>query len=359
MKAWFLIVITLTLPACKPGSETTSPTVETISESVYASGIVKSKNQYEVFSTVNGLIQEILVTEGDTVRKGDPLLRVRDESSKFNTSNARLAADNADLYANTDKISEARVAQEVAQGNMKNDSLMLMRQRNLWSQQIGSLNEFEQKELAYKNSLAEYRVARLRYSELQRQLVFASKQSKNNLRISTLQAGDYLVKAEASGMVYKILKEQGEFASTMNPLAVVGDAKEFLMEMNVDEYDIARIRMGQKVLFTMDSYKGKVFEATVSKIEPLMNEQSRSFMVKAAFVTRPPVLYPNLSVEANIIIRSKEKAMTIPRSYLVGDSVVNLKNGKVRKVVIGLRDYQKVEIVSGLTTGDLIYKLLP
>ncbi len=359
MKTNLLFLAILLTMSCKRGNEKINPTIETISESVYASGIVKSKNQYQVFSTVNGIIQEILVSEGDTVKKGDPLIRVMNEPSKLNTYNAKLAADNADIYANADRLSEAKVTIGSASSKMKDDSLILARQRILWSQGIGSRMDFEQKQLAYKNSVANYQVARLRYRELNRQLVFASNQSKTNLKISALQAGDYFIKAEANGMVYKIFKEKGEFANTLTPLAIVGDASEFLIEMKVDEYDIARVCHGQKVLYTMDSYKGEVFEAIVEKIEPLMNEQSRSFTIKASFLTKPPVLYPNLSVEANIIIRTKEKALTIPRSYLIGDSMVKIQKGKMRKVVVGLKDYQKVEIRSGLTVHDIIYKPIP
>ena len=74
----------------------------------------------------------------------------------------------------------------------------------------------------------------------------------------------------------------------------------------------------------MDSYKGQVFEAVIEKIDPLMNERSRSFTVEARFTTRPPSLYPNLTAEANIIIRTKENAITIPRAYLLNDSTVVL-----------------------------------
>jgi hypothetical protein len=109
----------------------------------------------------------------------------------------------------------------------------------------------------------------------------------------------------------------------------------------------------------MDSYKGEVFEALVEQIEPLMNEQSRSFIVKAVFVTRPPELYPNLSVEANIVIRYKENALTVPRSYLIGDSLVMTGKHESRKVEVGIMDYRKAEIVSGLTASDVIYKVNP
>ena len=349
----FLFILFIVV-SCNNGNVKISPVVENITESVYASGTVKSQNQYQVFSTVNGLIQEIFFSEGDTITKGAPLMKVLNESSQLNTYNARLAADNSDMYFNTDKLNEAKVAIATAMSKMKDDSLLLSRQSKLWSQAIGSRVDFEQRQLAYKNSLSSYQVAVIHYREVKRQLEFASKQAQTNLKISALQTGDYFIKAEASGRVYKILKEKGELVNLANPVAIIGDANNFLIEMKVDEYDIARIRQGQRVLYTMDSYKDKVFEALVEKIEPLMDEQSRSFTVKAAFVTRPLTLYPNLSVEANIVIQLKEKALTIPRSYLAGDSMVKLSNGKMRKVAVGLKDYKKVEILSGLTVNDII-----
>ena len=358
-KTHFIFFSLLIVCSCKSGTEKTRPTIETISESVYASGIVKSKNQYEVYSTVNGIIDEILVTEGDQVTKGEPIIRVSNETSKLNVHNAKLAVNNTNINANADQIKEAKATLDLARSKMKNDSSLFARQSILWSKGIGSRNDFDQRKLTAKNSATEYQLAGLRYHDLKRQLTFTADQSKTNLKISSSLEDDYVIKAELAGRIFKILKEKGELVNTQSPVAIMGDANDFLIEMKVDEYDITRISKGQKVLFTMDSYKGEVFDAQIEKIEPLMNEQSRSFTVNAIFVTKPPVLYPNLLVEANIIIHTKEKALTIPRSYLIGDSVVTLAKGKIRKVELGLMDYQKAEIKSGLTADDLIYKPKP
>jgi multidrug efflux pump subunit AcrA (membrane-fusion protein) len=106
----------------------------------------------------------------------------------------------------------------------------------------------------------------------------------------------------------------------------------------------------------MDSYKGQVFEGVVDKIDPIMNAQSKSFTVEASFVNPPATLYPNLTTEANIIISVKEKALTIPRTYLVDDNYVILSSKEKRKVTTGLKDYQKVEILDGLKATDIILK---
>jgi HlyD family secretion protein len=107
----------------------------------------------------------------------------------------------------------------------------------------------------------------------------------------------------------------------------------------------------------MDSYKGQVFEAKVDKINPIMNERTKSFTLEARFITKPETLYPNLTTEANIVIRTKENALTIPRAFLIDDTFVLIEKNKKVKVEIGLKDYQKVEILRGVTANDIIYKM--
>ncbi len=351
-----LLFATLFFSACKKQPEKTQPTIERITESVYASGIIKSKNQYQVFATVGGLIQQILVKEGDVVKKGDPLFVVQNESSKLGAENAKLSADFADLNTRGDRLNELKSVIETSKSKMLNDSLLLQRQRGLWAQQIGSKVELEQRELTFTSSANNYEAAVLRYKDLQKQLNFAAAQSQKLLSISKTIAQDYIVRSQTDGRVYSISKELGEIVNTQSPVAIIGDTEEFVAELQIDESDIARIRQGQRVLLTLDSYKGQVLEAAIAKIEPLMNERTRTFTVEANFTKKPPTLYPNLTTEANIVIQSKEKAMTIPRGYLLQDSLVILENKEQRKVEIGLQDYQKVEILSGLNSGETILK---
>jgi HlyD family secretion protein len=345
--------------ACGTKQEKIQPAEEKIIESVYASGFIKSKNQYQVFAAVNGLVAAVLVKEGDTLKKGTPLIRLSDVAARLNTENASLAADYAAVTANQEKLNELKVSIDQARAKMNNDASLLERQRNLWNQQIGSRNELDQRQLAYTTSLHNYEQAQLRYSELQKQISFQARQAQKNLELSAATRKDYIIKSDRDGRVYSILKEPGEMVNTQSPVALIGDAAAFSLELQVDEYDIARIKVGQKIALSMDSYKEQVFEAVVEKINPLMNERSKSFTIEAAFITRPPELYPNLTCEANIIIVEKDKALTIPRAYLIEGSYVLLSTKEKRKVVTGLKDYQKVEIRSGLTAKDYIIKPAP
>jgi RND family efflux transporter MFP subunit len=342
------------LASCGQKQEYTQPVIEKITESVYASGYLKSNEQYQVFAKVNGLLQKIWVKKGDVVKKGQLIFTLSNEVSKLNVANAQLNAVNADYYANLDKLRELDLAIEVSIKKLGNDQLLLERQRTLWAEQIGTKFELEQRELSYANSKATYESAKLRYNELKKQLRFSSKQSKHNLSISRSMLDDYNVRSEVNGMVYSIEKEQGEMVSPQAPLAILGSAQHFTIILQVDENDIVKVAPGKKVFITMDSYKGQVFEAVVDHVNPLMNERSRTFEVEATFVKVPEIVYPNLTLEANIILQSKDNAMTIPRKYLVDDTYVMMSESKRKLVKVGLKDYQKVEILQGLNKEDKI-----
>jgi hypothetical protein len=122
--------------------------------------------------------------------------------------------------------------------------------------------------------------------------------------------------------------------------------------MQVDEYDIVAIRLGMRVIVELNSYKDSVFYALVSKINPIMNLQNKTFTIEAEFIDPPSVMYPNISLEANVVIKTKKDALLIPRNYLLSDSIVVNKAGKQLMVRTGLKDYQRVEITSGIDANE-------
>jgi len=349
-----LFYIFLSLTSCKSNTQKLKPSRESITESVYASGIVKSKNQYQVYAASAGIIRRILVSKGDVISKGTPMIQITNTAAKLNTENALLNARYASIASNQEKIEEFAIAIGLAKAKLDNDLSLLQRQKNLWAQKVGSSNDLDARQLAYKSSENAYQTAKYRFTELQKQISFQQKQALKTLEISKTVSGDFTVRSEVDGKVYDILKEVGEMVNISNPIALVGDANQFLLELQIDEYDVTRIKTGQKMLLTMDSYKGQIFQAVVHKIIPVMNERSKSFTVEAEFLTPPTLLYPNLTCEANIVISKKAKALTIPRNYLIAGDYVLLENNSKRKVVTGLKDYQKVEIISGLLISDVI-----
>ncbi|HEY4965099.1 MAG TPA: efflux RND transporter periplasmic adaptor subunit [Puia sp.] len=350
------LFLLLGLVSCTAKLEKTSPQTGNITASVYAAGFVKARNQYQVYSTVSGIVDKIYVTENDRVKKGTPIMLIADQPSRLNRENSDLSAQYAALQTNEDKLTDLKNNIDLAGSKYQNDSLVAKRQENLWSQGIGSKLEMEQKDLAAQSSKIAMESAKIKYNDLLRQLKLNDRQSQNNLAISRSRENDYTIKSELAGRMYFIYPKRGEIISPQTVLAVIGDSSAFYLELEVDEYDIVKLKTGQEIIITMDSYRNEVFEARVTKIDPLMNDRTKTFRVEAEFTKRPPVLYPNLTVEANIVIQTKEKAITIPRNYLVNDSFVIVNKTEKRAVKTGIKDYQRVEIIQGLSDQDIIYK---
>lgn len=354
MKIFVPILLLIIVEGCSSKSESIHPKVQNISSSVYASGTIKSKSQYQAVPLVSGIIQEVFVDDGDYVKKGQLLIKIDNRAQLINEENAALSASYYDLGSNQDKLEDARNAIRLAREKLKTDSLMYVRQLNLFNQNVISKVELEQRELAYQSSQNALSNAIIRYNDLKRQINFSAKQAKNNLALSSKSVSDFEIRSDINGRVYSVLIEKGDLVGPQIPLAVIGSADSFILEMQVDEYDIAKVDLNMRVLVTMDSYKGQVFEARVNKINPLMNERSKTFKVEAIFTKAPKKIFPNTSFEANIVLESKKEVLTIPRTYLLkGDSVL-LANGKKVKVKIGLRDFEFVEILSGLRSEDKI-----
>lgn len=346
------------MSACKSKTETTSAIRKTITESVYASGKIKAQSQYTVYATVNGILGDVRVNPGDTVKQNEVLFLIDNLTSSLNSENARLALELSQTNSvnNSDKMKELALNTTIAYNRFQLDSLMYTKQKNLWSQKIGTQVDFEQKEMQYNTSKSNYELAKNKLQQVKRQLENETKRASVNYSISKKLQNEFIIHSELNGTVYDVLKEKGELVTPQTPLAIVGLSNKFLVEMQVDEKDIARITHGQTVEIILDSYKGEVFTAKVLSIYPIMDERSRTFTVMADFVSVPKVLFPNLSIEANILIQSKKDALLIPTSYLKDDSTVILKSKELRKIKTGLRDYDYVEVLEGLQTNDVLLK---
>src|SRR4030095_14275953 len=182
---WFFFCISIFF-ACKKKMNSTSVLEQPITESVYASGIIKAVDQYEVFTSANGLIKKILLSEGDSVKAGTPLFIIDNAISVFNAENARinmeLSRDQIGPASNTLRELEGRM--KLAHEKMLNDSVLYTRQKNLWNQQVGSKLEFERSELEYKSSLTNYQSTLLQYNQLKSDLEKKYRQSVNTFEIS-------------------------------------------------------------------------------------------------------------------------------------------------------------------------------
>lgn len=349
-----IVLVVTVLVACSKKQEHIKPIQQPITVSVYASGVVKASQQYQAYAGVTGILKSILIQEGEQVKVGTPLFVIQHQSSSLNKENALLNKSFNELKSNQLKLDELKLAIETSRLKYQLDSSLYAKQLLLFKQNVGSQLDVEQKALALKSSDATYKSALIKYDETNRQLSFLAKQAQNNYLLSQTIEGDFIVKSEVEGTVFTVFKEQGEMINQQAPLAIIGNTKTYTIELLVDEYDMVKIKPGMKIIIALDSYKNQVFEAVVSRIDPYLNERTKTCKVEANFVKQPPLLYPNLTVEANIILSTKPQALTIPLRAILPNGKVKLLSGEEVEVKTGLRDYEKVEILSGLSASNEI-----
>ncbi len=349
----------ITISACQSKKEKTSPVIKDITQCVYASGVVKSKNQYDAYTTASGIITKVWVNEGDSVSVGDPIFSLNSKVADLQNDNLQLLANNASVEQNKGKLNEALLLRDLARNRMLLDSSVYFRQKSLFSQQVGSKLELEKKELAYSDAKSAYFSASVRYDDLKRQIELNDKQQKNLLAIGNNSAGDYIVRSNVAGKVFKLNKKLGELATPQFALALVGSSSDFILEMQIDERDITKIRNGMKAIVSLESYPDNTFDATITTINPIMDIRSKTFTIEASFITQPTILYPFLTLEASIILEEKKNALLIPVTFLINDSTVLSDNGQEQLIKVGMRDNNMVEVLSGLSKNDVIVKPKP
>ncbi|HYC84093.1 MAG TPA: efflux RND transporter periplasmic adaptor subunit [Chryseosolibacter sp.] len=330
-----------------------------LTEAVYASGFVVAKEEYEIISQVEGYVSSKLVEDGHEVAKGDPLYIIDSEQQ---SARNRIARETYELAAknhgdDSPVLAELKALVQTAQTRMKHDSANFTRFSNLMKENATTRAEFDRMKLAFESSTDEYILQKSRYERTKNQLLVDLQNARNNLIITSDEAGKYIVRSQVNGRVFMTTKDNGELIRRNELIAVVGKNDAYYIQLNVDELDVQRVKAGQEVLVKIDAYAGKVFRASVSKVYPMIDRKQQSVRVDAELQESLPGFFSGLALEANIIIRKKDKAIVVPKNALLpGDSVlIHTGDGEKKvKVTPGIETLDEIEIVDGLDTSHLI-----
>lgn len=352
-----ILILTVLSFTCSKNKDFINPIRTDVTESVYASVTIQPDSLYQAYASVAGILDKNLVDEGELVHKDQPLIQIINKTPKLNTQNARLTLELAKENLNGSAAILSAIKDEIraAQLTYKNDSINYYRQKNLWEQHIGSKVEYDTKKLNYQLSSNNLNLLQSKYERTKNELETTLKQAENNYQTSLINTTDFTVKSKIDGQVYALYKNPGEIITVQDPLASIGSATKFIMELLVDEVDIVKISRNQNLLITLDAYNNKLFSGSVSKIYPKKDERNQTFKVEALFNDAPKVLYPGLSGEANILISQKKNVLTIPKEYLIDNDKVKTDAG-ITTITTGLQSMELVEIISGIDESTKIYK---
>ena len=327
-----------------------------IVEAVYASGEIKSKNQYNVYPEKQGVVEKILVEEGDQVYKGQILFQIgiKAPSIELETSRNRLKLAELNAGVNSPILNELRTTLSSLKSKYEQDSIYYLRFKALFFEQATSQSSLDNAKLIFESSKGNYKSAIYRYEQTVNVLKEELKVARNNVNIKKEFNQELFITSNITGRIYGISIEEGEYISPAKSIAIIGNSNEFELSLEVDELDYNKVLKGQKVVAKTDAYAEKILSATVSKIIPRINSRTQSFQIRAMITEDSLDIIPGMSIEANIIIGEKENAYVIPNEYIDKDGMLTLENGHKISFGKGLSNLEYSEVLNTDTANSFV-----
>jgi RND family efflux transporter MFP subunit len=310
-------------------ASTISPEMREIDSIVTTSGTVRLRTgaQVRVGSQVSGIVRKLNVTVGSHIQKGDIIAEI----------------DPRPLQARVEQARTQAAMDEVGVGKAERD---LKRGQQLFAEGVLPAQQKEDLEWQLKSAQAKL------------------DKSRRDLAAAEIDLSYAVIRAPISGTVASVSTQEGETvaASFAAPtfVTIIEDNALELVAM-VDETDIANVRPGDTVNFTVEAYPSREMPAIVKRIDPVATIISGvvNYPVMAAIQKDGRLLKPDMT--ANIAIKTAErKALVVPNSAVQRDGeeryVLLVRDGKQEKrsVTIGTRDEGFTEIKKGLTVGDRV-----
>jgi len=240
---------------------------------------------------IPGKIREVFVEEGDPVKKGQPMARLVDDDiqaryqqAKDNVAAYKAALDKVLAGARPMERQEAAAALQEAEAVLKNALTEHRRRVQLVAQGVISREEADQAEREYLVSLQKAIQARehfhlvddpAREEDIRRaQAEYAQAQAQLEEAKATVDKA--LIHSPIDGVVLRKHRRAGEMVSTYfdTPVVTVGDIATLRVRADVDEKDVAKVKVGQDAYATADAYGDRKFKGKVIRIAKMMGRKN-------------------------------------------------------------------------------------
>ncbi len=340
---------------------------------VPANGVLEEVEKQTIYAENSAKVLSIQVEEGDYVEAGQVLALLDGEDLEI-----QLAIKKQLLHINKldlEKLDKERVRQdhqlEHRSAILEDAKEDLERARTLYEHGAISQQEDRIKERAHEEAIRAYREAELGQESLQ---IDIEKMMKN-IAIAELEIADIEKRIEKqegkivssiNGVVTAIHVEEGSFVNTTNPSFVISNMEDLSIGINVSEYDIGKVEIGQEVEIETDAVKGRIFKGVVDKIAPVAKSMTSGqtnetvVAVEIKVEERDALLKPGFSVKTRIISQEEEDVLKIPFDAIITESngakvVFTVKDNLLHKVEVktGIESDFDVEILEGLEEGDV------
>jgi membrane fusion protein (multidrug efflux system) len=282
---------------------------QSVVDAVRATGRIEAQQAIELRPDEQGRITQLLFREGQSVAAGTPLVKVDDAMLKAQVERAKADRDLA--------------------------TQQLERVRRLRAQNAASPADLERAEAAARSAGA-------------------------GLALLELQLERTTVRAPFSGAIGQRFVSVGDYVTTSTRLLTLQTVDPQRAVIEVPERHAVKLRTGQIVEFTVAAQAGRTFRARVDFIDPVVQDENRTIVVKASAPNPGRQLKPGMFIEARLATATRTDAIVVPedavqplRSANVVWAVVDGKASR-RVVQLGVRSAGVVEVISGVQAGETV-----
>lgn len=270
-----------------------------IIEVVNATGTLEPMRRVDVGSQVSGVVSEIMVDYNSIVKKGQVL--------------AKIDPQLLDVQVDIQKANLERQKMDIENQKVQLEDLnvQLARTQALFDKQLQNQQQLDAAKLAVKNREAQIGSA-------QKQLV----QTEANLRQAELNVSYTTIVSPIDGVVVERRVDRGQTVqASMNAptfFSLATDLRTLRLSAGVDEADIGRVEVGQKVMFKVDAYGGQEFEGTVDTVR--LNATNNNNVVTYPVWIKVPnpelKLRPAMTAQLRVIIQTAQNVIRVPNQAL-------------------------------------------
>ena len=326
-------------------------------EAVYASGTVEAQSRVVVKARIPGSIMELPVHEGSPVEARQLLLRIAAPTLDLDVakSQAELRAA-SQRFVQKPHISSLRHQLRVLQVEQKQAQLDVIRLKGLYTQHATTQQELERAEA--KLEILQAQIASNLANQHDLAIGTRAELEKQKANVSLLQARseDSKLYSPMKGVILHLNVARGESVTQNQELMRIGDIDHLVIEALVGEEDIGHVQAGMMAVVRFYAFGTRTFRAHVLKIAPDANRDLKSFQVDLALNEPTFGLLSGMTCQIDIFTRQSENALLIPADAVLEDSVWVVQNHVLhhRKVTLGIRNLDTVEVLSGLSEGERI-----
>jgi membrane fusion protein (multidrug efflux system) len=331
-----------------------------VRRAVESVGSLFPHEEVTVSSEVEGRVDQVLVDVGDRVAAGQPLVKVSPVELKLSVGEWRASVSQArarlGLPEGKEDLKDVREAAEVkkAAADLNDAEQKFARAKSLLDQGLLPRENFDESEAKLKAARAAYDLAVQNIENLRAQL----ERNKVTLELAEKKLTDTVIRAPFGGMVKERNVTQGQYLKVQTPVVVIVSVDPMRVRLKVPEKVAGWIRVGQLVTIAVEAYPGQTFSGKLSRINPSVDPQTRSFEAEALIVNHAGILKPGFFVKASIPSDRVEDGLFVPQSALRYNygiyKVFVVEGGTIREkeIKIGDRAGDSVEVVEGLNKGD-------